>query len=96
MPNLHTYTAAHAGGSFAPAVRLLAGAATACWTNLLAALQESREREAARVIARYRHLSEDAEQFYQREINRKRSSGVVTPLRRAPRPLHVDPMQGIR
>ena len=74
--------------------RLLAAAVCAFAKRFFAALHESRERQAARVIARHRHLSEDAEQFYKREISGKRSGGVVAPSRHKPRPLYIDPMQG--
>ena len=100
MPNLHTFTAAHAGGTFAPVARLLLGAATACWKRLLAALRESRERQATRVIARYRHLSTDAEQFYEREIEAKPAQSPFNAgaLNRtdAAQQLYVDPMLGSR
>jgi hypothetical protein len=99
MDDLRTYTAAHAGGSFAPMARWLAAAARACWKGLLVALHESRQREAMRVIARYRHLSRDAEAFYQREIGAEqaRRAHETKPERvRAPRRFYIDPMQGMQ
>ncbi|HVU80912.1 MAG TPA: hypothetical protein VHD89_02790 [Rhodanobacteraceae bacterium] len=100
MDDLRTLTAAHAGGTFAPLVRILTKFASACWNSLHAALHESREREAARVIARYRHLSTDAEEFYQREIVAKRVNATVKAEARMPAPArrryYIDPMQSLR
>jgi hypothetical protein len=100
MNDLRTYTAAHAGGSFAPVARLLAAAARACRQHGLAALHRSREREAMRVIVRYRHVSQQADAFYQRKISAKQVDGACganAPGRaRAPQWLYIDPMQGMR
>jgi hypothetical protein len=100
MDNLYAHTAAHAGGTFASATRFLATYASAFWKRLLTALHKSREREAMRVIARYRHLSEEAEEFYQREIEAKRTKcpfdADALDWTDVAQGLYIDPMQGIQ
>jgi hypothetical protein len=105
----HNTVSVSACALLAAVARYIAAAALTCWRHVLTAMRESREREAARVIARYRHLSEDAERFYQREKlgdlpmptrggEQAHASARPSPLRgkAGARPFHIDPMQGIR
>jgi len=79
MINPRFITSAYLGAAFIAALRFAAACGAAAGRALLAAMHESRAREAARHLARHRHLSEEAEMFYQREyrVSPRRSAEEV-------------------
>jgi hypothetical protein len=67
---------ARIGAVFAALATIAAASARKCCKNILAAMHRSREQEAARVIARYRHLSDERPSKQQKNLS-KNITGIT-------------------